>query len=81
MSDEMSGVQRFFTRILPKRWAEDMEAHSRLWMLQCPNCGFERSVWDMGGIRWRATGNSRNLMPCPNCGQRGWHRMYKKEEI
>lgn len=76
----MSGVQRFFTRILPKRWAEDMEADSRRWTLQCPNCNFERSVWDIGGIRWKATGNSRNYMRCPNCGQRSWHTMYKKQE-
>lgn len=76
---EMSGIQRFFTRIFPKRWAESMEADSRRWMVRCPNCGFERSVWEMGGIRWKATGNQRNLLRCPNCGQRGWHTMYKKQ--
>ena len=76
----MSGVQRFFTRILPRRWAEDMEAHSRSWMIPCPNCGFERSVWEIGGIRWRATGNSKWYRRCPNCGKRGWHTIYRKQE-
>jgi predicted RNA-binding Zn-ribbon protein involved in translation (DUF1610 family) len=57
-----------------------MEADSRKWMLKCSNCGFERSIWEMGGIRWKATGNSRNLLKCPNCGDRNWHTMYKKQE-
>ena len=75
----MSGIQRFFVRIFPKSWAESMEAESRQWTVKCPNCGFERSIWDMGGIRWKAYGNSRNLMKCPNCGQTSWHTLYKKQ--
>ena len=74
----MSGVQRLFMRFVPKSWAESMEAESRQWMMKCPNCGFEQSIWDMGGIRWKAYGNSRNLIKCPNCGQRSWHTLYKK---
>lgn len=77
---EMSRLQRFFTRIVPREWAEQMEAESRRWTLRCPNCGFERSVWAMGGIRWRAAGNSRNMLRCPNCGQRAWHTLYEKLE-
>ncbi len=80
MSDQMSGIQRLFTRFVPKSWAESMEADSRRWMVKCPNCGFERSVWDMGGIRWKATGNPRWRMRCPNCGEMGWHTVYKKQE-
>lgn len=75
----MSGLQRFFTRIVPRRWAESMEADSRRWMVQCPNCQFERSVWDTGGIRWKAAGNPRWRYHCPNCDQIGWHRVYWKE--
>jgi hypothetical protein len=77
---EMSGLQRLITRLVPKRWAESMEADSRRWMLKCSNCGFERSVWEMGGIRWKATGNSRNYMLCTNCGDRNWHAMYRKTD-
>lgn len=33
-----------------------MEAESRSWMVQCPNCKYEQSYWDMGGIRWGALG-------------------------
>ena len=52
-----------------------MEAESRAWMVSCPHCGFERSVWDMGGIRYKAAGTSRNSMRCPSCGKRGWNRI------
>lgn len=70
----MSGIQRFFTAIVPRRWAESMEAHSRSWMMRC-QCGFAQSIWDMGGIRWKAVGNSRHYMRCPQCGERSWHKL------
>ncbi len=77
---EMSRIQKFFTRIFPKSWAESMEADSRLWTMKCGNCGYEQSYWDMGGIRWKATGNQRTLRTCPSCHQRNWHTSYKKQE-
>lgn len=75
----MSWIQRFFTFILPRSWAESMEADSRKWMLKCLRCGFERSFWDMGGIRWKATGNQRNYIKCSSCGKRSWHQAYKND--
>ena len=77
----MSRIQRLITSLVPKSWAESMEADSRLWMIQCPNCKFEQSIWDIGGIRWKATSNSKkNYQRCPNCGERSWHTIYKKQE-
>jgi DNA-directed RNA polymerase subunit RPC12/RpoP len=66
--DKRSGAQRLATAA--------MEAESRAWMVQCPHCGAERSVWETGGIRYRAAGTSRRYMRCPACGRRGWHRIY-----
>ncbi len=60
----MTFVQRLFTSIVPKSWATDMEAESRSWMVRCSNCNYERSVWDMGGVRWKAAGNPRQGIPC-----------------
>lgn len=57
-----------------------MEAESRQWMVKCPNCNFERSIWDMGGIRYKAAGNPKVLRVCPNCSQRHWLTIYKKAE-
>ena len=73
----MSFVQRFFTAIFPAGWAQSMEADSRRWMVRCP-CGFERSVWDIGGIRWKAIGTPKWFRKCPSCGHRHWHTVYHR---
>ncbi|GIW91477.1 MAG: hypothetical protein KatS3mg109_1909 [Pirellulaceae bacterium] len=65
-------LQRVLIAILPRRWAESMEAHSRAWMVRC-SCGLARSVWAWGDIRWKATGRPRRYMKCPQCGQSSWH--------
>lgn len=74
----MNRLQRFFGSIFPASWARSMEVDSRQWFVKCLKCGFEQSFWDSGGIRWKATGNSRNLRKCPGCGIRSWHLTYKK---
>lgn len=73
----MTRLQAFFTRILPARWAESMERESRQWIATC-ECGCERSVWDLGGIRWKARGSPRRYLSCPRCGRRSWHRFNRK---
>jgi hypothetical protein len=75
--DTMSTLQKLVVALLPKKWAESMEAESRHWIFRCP-CGFERSWWDAGGIRWKAAGDDRRMMICPKCGQRTWHTTYKQ---
>ena len=76
----MSWIQRFIISIVPASWAKSMEADSRAWFMKCPECDFEESYWDLGGIRWKATGNQRTYRKCPKCGQRSWHVSYKKEQ-
>jgi hypothetical protein len=75
----MNFFQRTLTAIVPRRWAEDMEAESRSWMLHCKVCGLERSIWEMGGVRWKATGHPSRLMHCPRCGRSTWHTLYRRQ--
>jgi ribosomal protein S27E len=75
----MGVVQRIVTSIVPRTWAESMKAESSAWMVRCPNCQFEQSVWDRGGIRWKAAGSPRWRLTCPQCGQRGWHTVTKNK--
>ena len=75
----MSFFKRMLTTIIPRRWAEDMEAESRSWMLRCKVCGLERSVWEMGGVRWKAAGRPSRLMHCPQCGRVTWHTLYRRQ--
>lgn len=74
---QLSRTQRLVTRFVGPETAAAMEAHSRAWLVICPNCGHQRSIWELGGIRYKAVGESRNLMRCPACGKRGWHKLSK----
>lgn len=73
-----SFVQRLFTRLMP-RHAASLEAESRRWMMTC-RCGFQRSIWDLGGIRYKASGRQRNYGYCPACKTRSWHTLIKVPE-
>jgi hypothetical protein len=73
----MPSAQKLFQKILPSRWAADMEAESQQWLARC-TCGYEASIWDRGGIRWKAAGEPRRRLVCPHCGQTTWHTIYRK---
>jgi hypothetical protein len=73
----MSLGQRCFKALLPERWFAALEADSRCWMIQC-RCGHEHSVWDAGGIRYKAAGKPRWYLRCPQCHERSWQRVYRK---
>lgn len=76
---KLSGIQKFFLAIFPASWGRSMESSSRSWVMRCKNCQFEKSVWEWGGIRWKAAGNPERKLLCPNCKQLGWHTIYRKE--
>ena len=76
----MSFFQKLLRALLPKDSVDGMERESRAWMMRCPSCGHEISVWDAGGIRFGASGKPRRLMRCSQCGKRTWHDTYKKTE-
>jgi hypothetical protein len=78
MKDRMNALQKLFTLLVPRSWAADMEAESRRWVAHCDVCGHERSIWDLGGIRWKAVGNPRRWMRCPQCGKTSWHVVQRK---
>jgi len=73
----MSPLQKLVVAVLPKKWAASVEAESRVWIARCSSCGFERSVWELGGIRWKAAGTVRRYLFCPRCGQAHWHTISK----
>ncbi|MEI9852950.1 MAG: hypothetical protein WDN24_21225 [Sphingomonas sp.] len=65
--------------VLPRAWSRAIEAESREWTIECLGCGRERSVWDVGGIRFLAAGRPRIAIRCSGCGgDRG--RLYRKPE-
>jgi ribosomal protein S27E len=74
----MNRLQKFILSLMPKTWADAAEADSRAWMMKCGACGHEQSVWDAGGIRWKAVGNSRNYRRCIKCRAFSWQRLSRK---
>lgn len=72
------GVRNIILSIVPKSWALSMEAESRAWMMKCEGCNHEISVWDAGGLRWKAKGNPRRMILCNGCGQLKMHTTYLK---
>jgi len=68
----------FIIKIFPKL-ASRMEEESRQWMIQCQKCNYEISVWDAGGIRYKAWGTVRRLGKCSRCGKTSMLRIYRPE--
>ena len=67
-------------KLAPKGMRSAMEAESREWVMRCPNCGAERSIWELGGIRYKARGQPRRRTTCWECGKKGWFKTYRKEQ-
>jgi hypothetical protein len=65
-------------KIAPERLASSMEAESREWMMRCRACDAERSVWDLGGLRYKARGRRITIIRCPECGTRSLADTYRK---
>jgi DNA-directed RNA polymerase subunit RPC12/RpoP len=71
-------LRDFILRRASPSVAAEMEAESRTWMVRCRKCGTERSIWDMGGIRYKAAGKPKRLIRCTTCGRRRWADVYRK---
>jgi len=70
-------TQRIILAFVSPAIAAAMEADSRAWKLHCGHCGHTQSIWEIGGIRYKAYGNSRMLRRCRNCGKISWQRLAK----
>lgn len=70
-------LQRLLTAVLPERLAASVEEESRAWIMRCPE-GHEQSVWEAGGVRWKAAGEPRVKVLCKACGQVVWHTLHKR---
>ena len=72
----MALVQRLLKSVMPAEVARRMEEESRAWMMRCPE-GHEISVWDAGGIRYKAKGRPIRLHKCKECGKLRRMTLYK----
>lgn len=64
----MTAIQKIFLKVLPQTWADDMRKESEGWKIRCEICGGSRSVWEAGGIRWKAASVAKKTrIHCPQC--------------
>ena len=73
----MALVQTLLTSVLPADMARRMEEESRAWVMRCPE-GHEVSVWDAGGVRYKARGRPTRLHRCKQCGKLRMMKLYKR---
>jgi uncharacterized Zn finger protein len=75
----MTFIQRLVMTLLPQQWSEAIQTESQEWLLSCPDCGTSRSVWEVGGIRFKARSvGKRTLVWCQQCGQLRWMSLARK---
>ena len=71
-------IQKLVMAIFPQKLGEKMKAESQDWTLECPSCKHAVSIWEIGGIRYKATRKRQLWSRCPGCGKYGWMRLYRK---
>ncbi|MFN3218814.1 MAG: hypothetical protein ACE367_20145 [Acidimicrobiales bacterium] len=68
----MGRIQRFI-RARSGSNAAAVEAESRAWHIQCPVCSTSKSIWDLGGVRYKAASTGKRIRGhCSTCGTRRW---------
>lgn len=72
------GLRNLFLKLMSPARRAAMEAESRAWKATCPNCGRKTSIWDLGGIRYKAAGQPLKGFRCAGCGKFGMHRVAKE---
>ncbi len=75
----MGLIQKIVKAVFPVATAASMEAQSRAWMVKCNTCGTEQSIWDMGGVRWSASGSKTTPSKCLKCGRWTVHTIYNSK--
>lgn len=73
----MGFLRKIIIALSGKRFAHAMEAESRQWMMRCKE-GHEISVWEAGGIRYKAYGKKWTYTWCPGCGRFRWIKIYRR---
>lgn len=69
----MSFLRKLVFFFVSRETAMKMEAESRRWLAVCPNCQRATSIWDLGGLRYKAAGTKMTRLTCSGCKQSGWH--------
>lgn len=71
-------MRDLLAKILPDSVMEQVERESRSWYFRC-SCGHEFDIWSIGGVRYKAAGNPRRLVTCPECERTDFLKLNKRQ--
>jgi hypothetical protein len=77
LTAEPSGVAGGAITLVPKGSRSKAAAESSDWQVTCKTCGFTRSVWSMGGLRYQAVGDATQGVHCPICDRFRSHLVWR----
>ncbi len=67
--------RNFIMWFMSKEMKAKAEADARRWGFVCEKCGQRSSIWEIGGLRYKAIGEPISLVMCPKCGHKGMHKI------
>ncbi|QDT52655.1 hypothetical protein Pan44_06670 [Caulifigura coniformis] len=73
----MAGLVHRALEWLPPSWQTAIEQESRDWRARCPKCLRETSVWDLGGVRFKAAGTPFRRIRCIHCSNAFLGQLYR----
>ena len=75
----MNKAQRLALRLFGSA-GEELEAESRAWILICPECGEETSLWELGETAPAGTVSGAQVRRrCKRCQGRGLHELVHRD--
>lgn len=78
-----SRFQRFRNNLKQKaaERKEAMKEESMLWGFICKSCNERTSIWEAGGVRYKAKGEPRMRIKCPKCGVAAMQKVTRDTNI
>jgi len=64
---KLSKAQKIAKFFSSAKTFEKMKQDSSQWGFTCSTCNERTSIWEIGGIRYKAKGNPRTRIRCPKC--------------
>jgi hypothetical protein len=73
----LSLTQRILQWFTSAALFEKMKADSQKWKFDCV-CGKTSNIWEIGGVRYKAYGESLTGMKCPHCRKFAMRKIYRE---
>lgn len=73
----LSRSQKVVKFFVSKSKFEAMAKESMQWVFKCDACKSKTSIWDLGGIRYKASGSPKMELKCINCGKSAMQAVFK----